>query len=294
MSSRTIPAHIEAIDVHVHLRDAASVEARGARGAQIVQHFGRKNEVVPIDELADLYRERRMMAVLMNSTDEIRQGIPPLPNDHIAEVVTAHPDVFLGFGIVDPRHGRAAANEIRRCADELGLIGIGELNPARQGFSPDDTAFHPVWHAAAEAGIPVLFHGGYAAAGSGSRGGGGVKLRYSRPILLDELAADIPDLTIICAHPSWPWESEALAVTLHKGNVFLDLSGWAPKYFSPEVVKYVNSRISDKALFGSDWPGITSDRWIAEFAELGIKPEVHRKVMLDNALRVLGLEKADA
>lgn len=291
---RTIPAHIEAIDVHVHLRDAASVAARGQRGAQIVKHFGGKDKIVPIEELADLYRERRMMAVVVNSTDEVRNGTPPLPNDHIAEVVAAHPDVFLGFGIIDPRHGRAAANEIRRCAEELGLSGIGELNPARQGFAPNDPEFTPVWEAAAEAGIPVMFHGGYAAAGSGRPGGDGIRLKYARPILLDDLAADIPELAIICAHPSWPWESEALAVAMHKGNVHIDLSGWAPKYFSAEVRNYVNSRIPDKALFGTDWPGLTPDRWIAEFDALGIKPESRQKIMLDNAMRLLGLEHAAA
>ena len=285
---RTISDDIVAIDSHVHLSDERSRAARPQRAEQMARYFGRQRRVVPIDEMAEYYRSRRMMAVIMNSVDITVTGQEPVPNDHIADVVSQHPDVFLGFGVVDPAMGVLAEREIRRCK-ELGLVGIGELNPARQHFYPNARRFYPLWEAAAELGLPVLFHGGYAAAGSGTRGGGGVKLKYANPLHLDDVAADLPDLTIICAHPSWPWESEALAVTLHKRNVLMDLSGWAPKYMSHEVRTYVNSRIGDKVLFGSDWPVMEVDRWTSEFDDLGFKPEVRDKVLLDNAKKLFGL-----
>lgn len=286
---RHLGSDITAVDAHVHLSDARARAAKPARTAQMARYFGRESQVVPVEEMADAYRRRSMMAIIMNSTDVSVTGQEPVPNDHIADVVRAHPDVFLGFGVVDPRSGAPAVREIRRCKEELGLIGIGELNPARQHFFPNDREFYPVWEAAVEVDLPILFHGGYAAAGSGTPGGLGVKLRYAQPMYLDDVAADFPALNIICAHPSWPWESEALAVTLHKANVHLDLSGWAPKYMSTEVRQYVNSRISDKVLFGSDWPGLDPDRWLAEFDALGFKPEVRQKVLLDNAKRLFGL-----
>lgn len=244
---RQIAQQVVAIDMHVHLRDAAALEARGQRAKDMARYFGRGGKVVPVDELADLYRSRNMMAVLMNSTDVTVTGQDPLPNDHIAEVAADHPDVFIGFGVVDPRQGAVAVRELRRCKEELDLTGIGELNPARQHFAPNDRDHYPLRAAAEEMQLPVLFHGGYPAAGSGTPGGSSVKLKYARPILLDDVAADFPALTVICAHPSWPWESEALAIALHKSNVYMDLSGWAPKYMSDEVRRYVNSRISDKA-----------------------------------------------
>jgi predicted TIM-barrel fold metal-dependent hydrolase len=280
------PDHIEAIDVHVHLSDEYSLQFKQRRNAQMAKHFGRERPPVPIDEMAEIYRSRNMMAVIMNSIDRTATGDTPMPNDYVAEVVRAHPDVFLGFGAIDPNEGKAAENEIRRCKEELGLAGIGELNPARQRFQPNDPRYAPLWQAASDAGLVVLFHGGYAASGSGTPGGMGIKLRYARPIYLDDVAADHPELTIICAHQSWPWEGEALAVAQHKGNVYLDLSGYAPKYLSEQVRRYVNSRIPDKVLFGTDWPGLTVDRWITEFDELGMKPEVRQKVLLDNAKRV--------
>ena len=278
---------IVAVDMHVHLNDERAQAVKPERARQMARHFGRQGSPVSVDEMAESYRERKMLAVIMNSTDVTVTGKPSLPNDYVAEVVSRHPDVFLGFGVVDPWQGALATQEIRRCK-ELGLVGIGELNPARQHFYPNDDRFYRLWETAAELTLPVLFHGGYAAAGSGTPGGGGVKLKYARPLHLDEVAADFPDLTIICAHPSWPWESEALAVAMHKSNVYMDLSGWAPKYMSAEVRQHVNSRVQDKVLFGSDWPGLAVDRWLGEFRELGLKPEVEQKVLLDNAKRLLG------
>lgn len=282
-------SQLAAIDSHVHLNDERTRLAALSRTQQMASYFGSDNGTTSIDDMADYFRSRNVLAVIMNSTDIVATGRESVPNDHIADVVSQHPDVFIGFGVVDPRMGAAAVDEVRRCKRELGLVGIGELNPARQHFYPDDTSLYPLWAAAAEEGMPVLFHGGYAAAGSGTPGGAGVKLKYARPIHLDDVAADFPELTVICAHPSWPWESEALAIALHKANVYLDLSGWAPKYMSSEVRQYVNSRIQDKVLFGSDWPGLDPDRWIREFDDLGFKAEVRRKVLLENAIKALGL-----
>ncbi|MFD0533126.1 amidohydrolase family protein [Actinomadura luteofluorescens] len=108
-------------------------------------------------------------------------------------------------------------------------------------------------------------------------------------MLLDEVAATFPDLTIVMAHPSFPWQDEALAVATHKENVWIDLSGWSPKYFPPNLVRYANSLLQDKVLFGSDFPVITPDRWLADFERLDIKPEVQPKILKRNACRLLGL-----
>jgi predicted TIM-barrel fold metal-dependent hydrolase len=229
------------------------------------------------------------MASIMNTSDETVTGLKPVPNDHIAEAVKKHPGVFLGFGIVDPWQGKVAVNEIRRCKAELGLHGIGEFNPARQHFFPNDTRLDPLWEEAQKQGMPVLFHSGMAGAGAGTPGGMGVKLKYGQPIYLDDVAADFPELTVICAHPSWPWQDEALASARHKANLYIDLSSWAPKYFPPELVHHVKTLLQDKVLFGSDWPVISVERWMEEFQQLEIKPEIRKKVLLENAKRLFKL-----
>ncbi len=91
------------------------------------------------------------------------------------------------------------------------------------------------------------------------------------------------------AHPSFPWQDEALAIATHKPNVYIDLSGWSPKYFPPHLVQYANTLLKDKVLFGSDYPMLTPDRWLADFADLKIKPEVRPKILKENALRLLGI-----
>jgi uncharacterized protein len=282
---------LEGIDTHVHVHDQRARARQGPeaerRFAEKARYFGRPARHVSVDEQAEQYRSRSMMAVLVNGRDETITGTPPVPNDFVAETVARFPDVFLGMGAIDPWQGELARREIVRIK-ELGLHGVGELNPARQHFYPNDPRFAPLWATAQELGLPVLFHSGYAAAGSGTRGGGGVRLKYCQPIHLDDVAADFPDLTIICAHPSWPWTAESLAIARHKPNVYVDLSGWAPRYFPDELVAQVAKMIPDKALFGSDAPSLPLERWLDEFAQLPFSPEVRRKIMLDNARAVYG------
>ena len=285
--------NITAIDVHVHIHDARARALQGPeaqrRFEEKARYFKRDAKHVSVDEQAEQYRGLNMMAVLMNSSDESITGQKAVPNDFVAETVARHPDVFMGMGAIDPWQGELARREVRRIK-ELGLHGIGELNPARQHFYPNDRRFYPLWEEAEAQGLPILFHSGYAAAGSGTPGGGGVKLKYCQPILLDDVAADFPDLTIICAHPSWPWTAESLAIARHKPNFYVDLSGWAPKYFPEELVTQVNSMIPDKALFGSDAPSLPLERWLAEFDQLPIKPDVRSKIMLENARTVFKMD----
>jgi len=280
---------VKAIDVHVHLSDQASIAARGERAQQMARYFGRERKPVSIDEMADQYRARNMMAVIMNTTDQTVTGLTPVPNDHVAEAVRKHPDVFLGFGAIDPWQGKVALNEIRRIKD-MGLHGVGELNPARQKFFPNDTRFYPLWEEVQKLALPILFHTGMAGAGAGTPGGMGFKLKYTQPIHLDDVAADFPELIIIGAHPSWPWQEEALAIARHKANYYIDLSGWAPKYFPRELVHHANSILQDKVLFGSDWPSIGVERWLEEFERIEIKPEVRQKIMLENAKKLFRLD----
>jgi predicted TIM-barrel fold metal-dependent hydrolase len=282
---------VKAIDVHVHLNDVEAITASGARGEQMARYMKRKDtRPVSVDELADQYRARQMMAVLMNSCDVTTSGHQPVPNDHIAAAVRKHPDVFIGFGAIDPWQGKLAQYEIKRCAEELGLKGIGELHAARQHFHPNDPRFYPLWEEAAKHKLPILFHTGMLAAGAGTPGGMGFKMKYNEPIPnLDDIAADFPELTIIAAHPSWPWAEQSLAICQHKTNYHIDLSGWAPKYWPASLTHYANSVLQDRVLFGSDWPAIAPERWMEEFLELPFKPEVRQKILLDNARRLFNL-----
>jgi hypothetical protein len=280
---------VVAIDFHVHMSDEAAMMSRGQRAKQMAAYFGSERKIVTAEEMADRYRERRMIAVLMNSTDVTTSGHQPVPNDHIAKTVKDHPDVFVGFGVIEPQLGAVAVEEVKRIAD-LGLRGVGELNPGRQKFFPNDPSYYPIWEEAAKHDLVVLFHSGMMGAGAGTPGGRGYKLKYGHPIpYVDDVAADFPELRIVSAHPSWPWQAESLAMARHKSNVYIDLSGWAPKYFPAELVQYASTILQDRSLFGSDWPAIPVERWLEEFDQLGLRPEIRRKIVLENAKALLRL-----
>ena len=192
----------------------------------------------------------------------------------MAEIARAYPDQFIGFATVDPWKGMAAVEELERSVAELGLRGL-KLHPIHQAFYPNDTRFYPLYKKCQALGVPLLVHSGFAAAGAGQPGGMGFKLKYARPIPgFDDIAADFPDLTIIMAHPAWPWIDEQVAVALHKPNVYIDLSGWAPRFIPPDLVREADTRLSDKVLFGSDFPYLPPDRWLDGFADLPIRDEV--------------------
>ena len=281
-----------AIDVHTHAernagepQDPVTTELLDAAA----RYFGGSPEQPTAQEVADYYRERRMAAIVFIVDDEAGMGRRRLGNDEVLAAAEANPDVLIPFGSVDPHKGKLGVREARELIDR-GVRGF-KFHPNTQAFSPDDRAFYPLYETIAEAGLIALFHSGTTGIGAGMPGGGGVKLKYSNPMLVDDVAADLPELDIILAHPSFPWQEEALAVATQKPNVYIDLSGWSPKYFPEILVQYINTRLKDKMLFGSDYPLITPDRWLADFEKLPIRDEVRPLVLKENAARLLGLRQ---
>jgi predicted TIM-barrel fold metal-dependent hydrolase len=278
----------QAIDIHVHPSTEEGLAAWGELLEATEKYFRTTIAVRSVDEMADEFRADDVLAVLFAWDAETATGTPPLTNDDVAACVERHPDAFLGFACVDPWKGKAAVRELRRAVRDLGLRGL-KVHPSAQAFAPNDVRHYPLWEAAAELGIPVLFHTGTTGLGAGIPGGGGIKLGYSRPILLDDVAADFPSLTIVGAHPSWPWQDEMLAVAQHKSNVWIDLSGWSPRKWAPELTAAVLGPLQDRALFGTDYPFITFRKWLDAFRSHGPTPEVEEKVLRGNATRLLGL-----
>jgi uncharacterized protein len=282
-------ASLMAIDVHVHTeltRDGHDPMPRELRDA--AASYFRSDEPLPtVDDVADYYRERSMAAVVFTVDWESNSGIPPIPNEEIAEAAAANSDVLIPFASVDPARPDAV-ERARRLISGHGVRGF-KFHPNLQAFFPNDRAAYPLYEVIAEAGLPALFHSGHSGIGTGVPGGGGFRLKYSNPMCLDDVAADFPDLQIVLAHPSFPWQDEAISVCLHKENVWIDLSGWSPKYFPPQLVQYANTQLRSKVLFGSDFPLITPDRWLADFADAAFKDEVRPLILKENAARLLGL-----
>lgn len=281
---------ITAIDVHVHveqdLHGSLSMDDELLDAA--AKYFKGEPHHPTVPEIAEHYRALNMAAVVFTVDSELATGHPTLSNEEIAGAAAEHADVLIPFGSIDPARGAAGIREARRLVTEHGVRGF-KFHPSIQAFEPNDRQHYPFWAELEGLGVPALFHTGQTGIGSGLPGGRGIKLRYSDPMLLDDVAADFPGLTIVMAHPSVPWQDAAISVAQHKANVYIDLSGWSPKYFPPQLVRAANTQLRQKVLFGSDYPLLTPERWLRDFAALEIKDDVRPLIMKDNAARVLGL-----
>ena len=286
-------AAVTAIDMHVHVDqdDHGHPALPDDLNAAALRYFGSDEGWPQLEAVAEHYRSRGTVAVVFSVDAQTHLGHAPVSSEEIAAGAARHNDVLIPFGSVDP-HRENAVDIARRLIEDSGVRGF-KFHPTVQGFDPSDEKHYALYAVLQEAGVPALFHTGQTGIGAGLPGGRGLRLGLSNPILLDSVAADFPDLQIIMAHPSVPWQEEALSVATHKHNTWIDLSGWSPKYFPKELVRYANSVIKDRVLFGSDFPLITPDRWLkdAETAEL-FKPEVLPRILKDNAARLLGFAAA--
>ena len=280
--------NLVAIDVHTHAwKSALQVDDKLTESQEAMGRYFRyqpQHQTVP--EMAEMYRKLKMAFVVftVDSPREPRK----ISNEEIAKLAHENSDVAIPFASISPHRGAEGVTAARRLIRDYKVRGF-KFHPSVQEFFPNDRLAYPLYEVIAEAKLPALFHTGQTGVGAKTRGGGGIRLKYSHPLYLDDVAADFPDMPIILAHPSFPWQEEALSVATHKPQVYIDLSGWSPKYFPPILVQYANTLLKDRVLFGSDYPVIAPEKWVEEFEKLPIKPEVRALIMKENAARLLQL-----
>ena len=284
-------AKIRAIDVHVHAEvschdpeDPVMAEFFDAASA----YFKAPRERPKMPEIIELYREAQIALVLFTVDCESAMGAKRVSNYEVAEQAQKNDDICIAFASIDPHKGKYGAREARDLIENHGVKGF-KFHGIAQNAHPADRMAYPIYEVINEYKLPAIFHTGHSGLGTGMRGGGGMRLKYGEPMLIDDVAVDFPDMKIILAHPSWPWVDQSLSMALHKDNVFIDLSGWSPTYFPKQVIQYANTQLKHKMLFGSDFPLIHPDKWIAAAQEVGFRDEVMPGIMKDNAARVLGL-----
>ena len=227
-------------------------------------------------------------AVIFNLDEETPSGIAGLPNDYYAEIVKKYPDKFVGFAGIDPLKRMKAVREIRRSYD-LGLRGVA-VRPFMFGIPPHHAKMYPIYSTCVELDIPIWFH---------------LSINYStnnmeveRPIYLDIVAQDFPELKIIAGHGGWPWVNELVAVAWRNPNIYIDIASYLPKYIGmkgtgwEQLIHFGNSVLQDKILFGSTWlfMGMSIKQLADGVMELPLKEEVKRKWLYENAARLLGIK----
>jgi predicted TIM-barrel fold metal-dependent hydrolase len=283
---------IRAIDIHSHAEEPCGLHADDGYDdlqTRMAKYFGAPWTHPPtVPETAAHYRAQNIAAVIFPVDAERETGYRRYKNEEVAQLAAENSDVLIPFASIDPHKGKMGAREARRLVAEFGVQGF-KFHPTMQGFFPNDRLAYPLYEAIAETGKPALFHTGQTGVGAGMKGGNGFRLKYSNPMYIDDVAVDFPEIPIILAHPSFPWQEEALAVATHKPNVYIDLSGWSPKYFPKILIQYSNTLLKTKVLFGSDWPMIAPERWLSDFEKIEIRDNVRPLILKENAARLLKL-----
>ena len=277
------------IDLHCYPNTQRWIDCQGPYVEALGKYWGRFWTPKTEEEVVQDFAQAGVEAVLVAMDLESTVKTPPCDNDYVAGMRDRHKDrIIQAWGTVDPLKGEAAIQEAKRAVQELRMLGF-HFHPIMGHFRVNERRFYPLWETITALKAPVMIDVGTTGMGAGMPGGMGAKLRHAHPSTIDELAADFPNLKIVAAHPGWPWTDELTAVLLHKGNVFWELSGWAPKYFPESVKRDIRTRLKDKVMFGSDYPSIPYDRLFREWGELGYADEIMEKLFHQNVEEILGL-----
>jgi predicted TIM-barrel fold metal-dependent hydrolase len=280
------------IDLHCYPGTAEWIASQGPFVEALAKYWKRPWVAKQESEVIADFETAGVEAVLVAFDIESVAGAPPVTNEYVAGFRDRHGGtVIQAWAAVDPLKGKAALAQAEEAIKKLGLLGF-HFHPIMGRFSVDDPKFFPLFELIQSLNVPVMVDVGTTGMGAGLPGGLGSKLRHAHPLAIDDLAANFPDLTIIAAHPGWPWVDEMTAVALHKGNVFWEVSGWAPKYFPESLKRDIRGRLQDKIMFGSDYPSMPYERIFREWEEMNLPDETMNKVFHENAERVLKLGRA--
>ena len=206
-----------------------------------------------------------------------------LKNDEVAKIAAKSGDRLTAFAGVDPNAGKEAVRELKRAVKKLGMRGLKVHSSANSVYLNDRRLMFPIYEYCEDEGIPVLFH-------TGTTGLGDCEIKFSKTELLDEVCQSFPEMKVIMAHFGWPWPEVAVAVALRNHNVFIDVSGWKPRYLPQSILPYLNGILQDRFLFGTDYPMLRQKDWMGDFESSlrpKLKPGVAEKLLSSNAKRLL-------
>jgi len=277
------------IDLHCYPNTEPWIKSQGPYVEALAKYWNRSWTAKTEAEVIDDFKKAGVEPLLVAFDIETVTGSSPCSNEYVAHMRDRNSGVILqAWAAVDPFKGERAIEKAKRAIRELRLFGF-HFHPIMGHFSADDRRLYPLWETIDELRVPVMIDVGTTGMGAGMPGGLGAVIRHAHPAAIDQLAADFPNLSIVAAHPGWPWTEEMIAVALHKGNVSWELSGWAPKYFPEALKRDIKGRLQDKIMFGSDYPSIPYERLFREWQELGFSETLMEKIFHGNAERILGL-----
>lgn len=207
-----------------------------------------------------------------------------VPYELVAEAVRKYPKRFSALAGLDPTEGMDGVRALERAVKEDGFIGA-HFYPHWFELPPDHAKWYPFYTKCVELGVPVQLQVGQSLVYDASY----PRRSVGRPICLDAVACDFPELKIIGIHVGIPWTDEMIAMAWKHQNVFIAADAHSPKYWPESFVRYIDSYGQDKVMFGTDFPVLQFERTRAEVEGLKLRPGPLRKFLRDNALRIYGL-----
>jgi len=281
------------IDIHSHWGTRRGYTLRTDEElAQQKKTWNSEPKYATEDQMADYFRRSNVRAVLdFGFTKFIPLDEASAVHDYGFETERAHADAIIGHWIhIDPHTGLDGVRELRRCIEDApGFIGFA-VSGSGSG-PPSDPAWKPFYELCIEAKIPALIFVGTTGLGAGLPGGNGILLDDCHPRHLDQVAAKYPQLQIVAARPGWPWQAETIAVLMHKRNIWYEVHGWSPKYFTPDLKHEIPRRLRERMMFGADYPLFTYERLVRDWRSEGYAEDVLEDVFVNNAERFLAQVK---
>ncbi len=220
------------------------------------------------------------LLIAVRAGDPNWKGSFEIPYETVARWCDRHPTRFSGVAGADPTRGIAQLRDLERAA-ALGFVGV-HAYPHWFALPPDAARWYPIYAKCCELDLPFMLQVGQNLIYQQT-----VRLpSVARPILLDQVAIDFPELTLIGIHVGTPWADEMIAMAWKHARVFIGLDAYAPRHLPDTLVRYMDSYGREKVLFGTDWPVIDPRRAVEEMAAHALRPDSHERVMRGNALRV--------
>ena len=247
---------------------------------------------VPLEtylEKMDRARIQRSLLVAVRAGDLRVRGSFEIPYARVADICQRYPDRFSGLAGVDPTRGMQGLRDLEYAVKEYGFIGA-HLYPHWFGLPPDHARYYPIYAKCCELEIPIMMQVGHCLRYQRNR----ILPSVGRPITLDQIAIDFPELVLIGIHLGYPWTEEMISVAWKHENVYIGSDAYAPRHWPESFVHFINTWGKDKVLFGTDWPVIDPERAIKEIDALELRPESKQKLLRDTALRLFRLPESPA
>jgi len=278
------------VDAVVNLRTPDLIDRREHEFRLFDDHFGTDESVMSVESLVDTMDEHGIETAFLIAVKRGSKyfGFEDLnvPYELIHEVVQEYPDRFYGLAGIDPWEGMEGVRALEHAVEDLDFVGA-HLYPHWFYKEPSHRKYYPFYAKCAELGVPIQMQVGHCL----------IYLKnhppmpsVGKPEYLDTIACDFPGLKLIGIHTGYPWVEEMISVAHKHPNVYIGTDAYAPKYWKPELVNFIDSWGSDKVIFGTDYPVLEMGRAVSEVEELDIRDSSKRKLLRENARRVYDLD----